>query len=795
LIWLLVATCMLTLLPNVSVNALTVIRPDANAPVEISTQTNPRYAHLQAEEDRKQVAILTSNTSQTVPEMREAKSWAAAAKEIRKLMAERSEYFTIQVTVKENANKDDIMELFDMALEHTGGPKEGDYLAWQYAEWTGSLISYPLGMTQYTHSFTYRVSYYTTTEQETQVDSAVSQILKQLNVGSKSDYDKIKAVYDYLCTNVAYDYDNLENEDYTLKHTAYAAAVDKKAVCQGYALLMYRLLLELGVDNRIITGIGGDESHAWNIVKIGDLYYNADATWDAGVSDYQYFLKNTENFADHWRYLDYETLEFHNDYPMSAADYTPGGSGGAENVIAKGDCSETVHWELTRDGDLTITGTGAIPDYAYGSNDITRLAPWRIWDEGIKTLSVGEGITEIGEYNFIELSNLTSVSLPSTLKRIGNNTFANTALKTITIPAGVTTIGRCAFEACTALETVTIPNGVKVIETGCFCGCTGLKTITLGTGVEKIETQAFRGCVALERIALPQSLKLIGSDAFNECEALKEITIPAGVTNIGWGAFEYCESLKKVVFEGCPALEGDIFQCRNNTVKRIYFMTDPPTFHVRTLSGVTATCYYPKDNANWTQAVRQNYDGTITWIVSCGGNHAPEKDEAVKQSCTEPGWTEGSHCSACGEILVAQQTIPADGHKYGPWTQVKAPSTEEKGKEQRKCSTCNDVQERDIPKVSETPTEPPTQPSTEPSAEPPTQPSTEPPAQGQTEPPTEPATDPEPTEEPSTPAPTQPNGGEEDMLRGDMGIILLAGIVVLAAVGGTVWVLVIRKRK
>ena len=128
------------------------------------------------------------------------------------------------------------------------------------------------------------------------MDTAVSNLLKSLNVSGKSDYQKVGAVYDYICDNVTYDYDNLEDDSYTLKFTAYAALKNKTAVCQGYALLFYRLMLELGIDARVIAGDGGGP-HGWNIVKLGNVYYNADTTWDAGVDEYQFFLKNTENFV------------------------------------------------------------------------------------------------------------------------------------------------------------------------------------------------------------------------------------------------------------------------------------------------------------------------------------------------------------------------------------------------------------------------------------------------------------------------------------------------------------------
>ena len=68
-----------------------------------------------------------------------------------------------------------------------------------------------------------------------------------------------------------------------LKYTAYAAMINKTAVCQGYASLLYRLLLECGVDCRVVTGYGNGGRHAWNIVEVDGKYYNV-----AGTSGYRW---------------------------------------------------------------------------------------------------------------------------------------------------------------------------------------------------------------------------------------------------------------------------------------------------------------------------------------------------------------------------------------------------------------------------------------------------------------------------------------------------------------------------
>jgi len=124
-----------------------------------------------------------------------------------------------------------------------------------------------------------------------------------------------------MCSNITYDYKNLNDPNYTLKFSAYAALINKTSVCQGYATLFYRLALEAGLDARVIAGVAGGGNHAWNIVKINGSYYNLDSTWDAGRDPYDYFLKNMDDFSDHDRNADYTASDFVTAYPMSATSY------------------------------------------------------------------------------------------------------------------------------------------------------------------------------------------------------------------------------------------------------------------------------------------------------------------------------------------------------------------------------------------------------------------------------------------------------------------------------------------
>lgn len=233
----------------------------------------------------------------------------------------------VAVPVLTTRSDDQLMrDILDAALVHTGVPTQGDYLHWQLGTVYMGLSGYSYGSDRYL-ILTYTPTYYTSADQEEQLDHAVDALLDQLNVYNASDYNKVRAIYDYICNNVVYDHAGLAAGNSNLIYTAYAALINGTAVCQGYANLFYRLALELGVDARLIAGTGNGGPHGWNIVELDGKYYNLDATWDAEYAaqdrDYAFFLRCPANFGDHYRYAEYDDATFHSAYPMGAEDYTP----------------------------------------------------------------------------------------------------------------------------------------------------------------------------------------------------------------------------------------------------------------------------------------------------------------------------------------------------------------------------------------------------------------------------------------------------------------------------------------
>ncbi|MCI5649147.1 MAG: S-layer homology domain-containing protein [Fusicatenibacter sp.] len=408
------------------------------------TYINPLYSDVMKESDLKDGLRVRAASAEELEYYTDTKEAGAV---MRADMKQREE--TIEIGLQTDALDSDrakelAHEVFNHAIEHTGNPTEGDYLAWQYGGWKAS-ISYTTKDGIYYVKITYTFTYYTTIEQENEMDTAVAELLDQLDVYDDTDYEKVKAIYDYICEHTVYDYDHLEDADYKLKFTAYAALINGTAVCQGYAVLFYRLALEMDVDSRLIPGTGNGESHAWNIAELEETYYDLDSTWDAGKSSYRYFLKCDENFGDHTRKEEYATEEFYEAYPMGSEDYTPDAS---LEVISQGSCGEALSYELNAAGRLTIRGTKEMTDYEESAPD----TPWQEYTEDIMQVRIKNGAESIGNTAFSSCSRLAEVKIPTSVLRIGRYAFEGcTSLTEVTIPKTVTEIGEHAFDGCDAL--------------------------------------------------------------------------------------------------------------------------------------------------------------------------------------------------------------------------------------------------------------------------------------------------------------------------------------------------------
>lgn len=140
------------------------------------------------------------------------------------------------------------------------------------------------------------------------IKNEIDCIIEDIITPEMSDYDKVKAVHDYIVLNCEYDYENYVND--TIPQDSYSprgVLINKKAVCEGYAAAFKAFMDELSIPCKLVSGKAssngdfiGRVNHAWNRVEVGGVWYQIDVTWDDPVPDqkrkvrYKYFLLSDE---------------------------------------------------------------------------------------------------------------------------------------------------------------------------------------------------------------------------------------------------------------------------------------------------------------------------------------------------------------------------------------------------------------------------------------------------------------------------------------------------------------------
>ena len=270
---------------------------------------------------------------------------------------------------------------------------------------------------------------------------------------------------------------------------------------------------------------------------------------------------------------------------------------------AEGSLSSSIEWALV-DGVLTISGTGAMPDY-----DDRAEAPWYSFKDSIRSVVIGEGITHVGKRAFFGYKT-TSLSLPEGLESIGKDAFASYAGTELVLPSTLTTIGTDAFATANEITTLhihanltsdvgdafgscasiteftvdenhtlysvkdgvlyskdgktlelypigkdnefTVPEGVTTIGNKAFWGA-HVYSISLPSTLTTLEKQAFYVCQSLESIIIPEGVTVIPEMCFAYNNVMEEITLPSTLTTVEWRAFDGCSALAYVNFGGTKA--------------------------------------------------------------------------------------------------------------------------------------------------------------------------------------------------------------------------------------------------
>ncbi len=293
-------------------------------------------------------------------------------------------------------------------------------------------------------------------------------------------------------------------------------------------------------------------------------------------------------------------------------------------------------WELDDEGLLTISGSGNMDPIDYWSNP-----EWLSSKDNILSVTITAGITSIGNNAFYECGNLESIHISESVTSIGMEAFGYCySLSSIDLPDNLINIGDGAFTGCNSLTSIDLPDNLSDIGDGAFTGCNSLTSIDLPDNLSDIGDGAFTGCSSLTSIDLPDTIKNIGSYAFSQCSSLTSIKIPNNnfLKTIDYFAFSGCSNLSNVIvpsnisiidqraFVHCNQLQTVIYRGTKDQARAIDFTYGNGNIYTATWQCDDGELKFPLSGT--FQDLSWTFDQNIKELVISGSGEIPAKIES-----------------------------------------------------------------------------------------------------------------------------------------------------------------------
>ena len=400
-----------------------------------------------------------------------------------------------------------------------------------------------------------------------------------------------------------------------------------------------------------------------------------------------------------------------------------------------------LHWKVTStftSKTLTITGTGAMPDFDFPNGN---LAPWWNYEAlgmnaiseidfdikgNLKRVIIGDGVTNVGDYALFCLpaatqvtlpesvtrigrygiamcSALTGMSIPKSVTEIGDFGLAGNGLTAVTLPDGLQSLGRGAFDTCASLTNTTLPAAITAVPGKCFADCTKLLNVKYAGTVTAIGDLAFESCKSLVTAPIPETVTEIGASAFTGCTALTDVTLPAGVAAIPDGCFQGCIALKDMKLPGTVTSVGHNAFTGCTALKDVRCYGAPPTVEPagaaeHSFEPAIVTIHYNPDPVyGWTLEADGTWQGyKVSSKGACLHTGYGTHENTVPATCGEAGRTE-TICDNCGDV-VSTKEIPATGaHTWDNGKVTTEPTETTPGVRTFTCAVCGQTRTETIP--------------------------------------------------------------------------------------------------
>ena len=440
------------------------------------------------------------------------------------------------------------------------------------------------------------------------------------------DYDKLSAYADKICALVKYDNNAAGNGTWDVNINPWTLVnvfdndTSTNVVCEGYAEAFQYLCDLSDFDREVLCISPCGAGHKWNIVRISGSSYLVDLTMaDAG----SYAEKN--------------------------ACFLGGGKGSVE----KGYKIAGFHyWYYDEIKELWGTGDDSFLKLSETRYDpATAPEPTTITQEKFEFALENCGGSYRLSRELCLLSDLTIADVELTVASGGSVVVAPGAMLTVSEDASLTL--EAGAELIVETNATVLSFGTVTNDGGSLGGkgnllLTGFdvengKLTLSGSGtVSDGDLDRFSG--SARKLALDSGITAIGQYAFDGFAQLEEVTFPASLTHIGAKAFSGCTGLMTIAFQGdAPVFEGS----------------------AQNFEGVTATVYYPRSNETWTEEVRSDYGGTLTWAADCINEHEIVIIPGTPPTCVDMGFADGAYCAVCGETLAERTLLMPTGiHTY-----------------------------------------------------------------------------------------------------------------------------------